>query len=78
MSVAMIASSFAVKVGLSARQLQLIPVDKDADCWFVGFRLQVAKANTHRRIEKITISVNAITPPIPVSSSKRKKKTRSL
>ena len=41
----MIASSFAVNVGLSARQLQLIPVEKGADCWFVGFRLQVATTN---------------------------------
>jgi hypothetical protein len=38
----MIAGSFASNVGLSARQLQLIPVEKGADCWFGRFRLQAA------------------------------------
>ena len=37
----MIAGSVANNVGLSARQLHLIPVEKCADCRFAGFRLQV-------------------------------------
>ena len=37
----MIAGSVADNVGLSACQLHLIPVEKCADCRFVGFRLQV-------------------------------------
>jgi hypothetical protein len=37
----MIAGSVANNVGLNARQLHLIPVEKCADCRFVGFRLQV-------------------------------------
>jgi len=40
----MIAGSVANNVGLSARQLQLILVEKCADCWFVDFRLQAATA----------------------------------
>ena len=37
----MIAGSVANNVGLSFRQLHLIPVKKCADCRFAGFRLQV-------------------------------------
>jgi hypothetical protein len=37
----MIAGSIANNVGLKARQLHLIPVEKCADCRFVDFRLQV-------------------------------------
>lgn len=36
-----IAGSVADNVGLRARQLQIIPVEKRADCRFAGFRLQV-------------------------------------
>ena len=41
----MIADSIANNVGLSARQLHLIPVEKCADCRFTGFRLQVVTVN---------------------------------
>ena len=41
----MIAGSVANNVGLNARQLYLIPVEKCADCRFVGFRLQVVTAS---------------------------------
>ena len=37
----MIAGSVANNVGFNARQLHLIPVEKGADCWFVGFQLHV-------------------------------------
>ena len=40
----MIAGSVADNVGLSTRQLQIILVEKCADCRFAGFRLQVATA----------------------------------
>jgi hypothetical protein len=33
----MIAGSVADNLGLSECQLQLIPVENCADCWFVGF-----------------------------------------
>jgi hypothetical protein len=37
----LIAGSVANNVGLNERQLHLIPVEKGANCWFVGFQLQV-------------------------------------
>ena len=37
----MVAGSVANNVGLNARQLHLISVEKSADCRFVGFQLQV-------------------------------------
>jgi hypothetical protein len=40
--VATIAGSVANNLGLDARQLQPIPVEKCADCWFAHFRLQAA------------------------------------
>jgi hypothetical protein len=40
--VATIAGSVANNVGLSRRQLQIIPVENCADCWFARFRLQAA------------------------------------
>jgi hypothetical protein len=41
-SAATIAGSVANNVGLNRRQLQLIPVEKCADCRFAHFRLQAA------------------------------------
>lgn len=38
----MIAGSLANNLGLSARQLQLIPFENCADCRFARFRLQAA------------------------------------
>jgi hypothetical protein len=41
----MIAGSVANDVGLSARQLQLIPFENCADCRFARFRLQAATSS---------------------------------
>jgi hypothetical protein len=41
----MIAGSVANNVGLNAHQLHILPVEKGADCRFVGFQLQVATPN---------------------------------
>jgi hypothetical protein len=52
----MIAGSLANNLGLSARQLQLIPFENCADCRFARFPLQAATATGSTTPSDIKIS----------------------